>query len=508
MTRLRPAVVFFTAFSFAALLGGCTSPHASGVGAIDGRYIDTVPKGEARQPTPGEEDLGLVLQQSTGFGVLAAPALEAKVNEIYDRLKKVSPRTHLPGKAYVLISDLVNAEAEGDGNIFVTLGLLEHVQSEDELAAAMAHETGHVILEHYQADWFTQGQRRALGFGRVGVTYGGSVALVAAQKHAAQVASKVVYAAVALEAAKLGEQAYEDYGTTWFKRHQEDEADLLGLDLLIAAGYSPEGNFQLLERLSGIEAQSAPTPTASPTPTSTPRAADTKALDPTKFLSDTIDKYTNQGIESGKQYLKDAQADHRGASERLADLRQYAATAYPKLVSPPLQVDSLKAALSASPTSQILANHARARQAREVLAKGDMAAAASVVSRAVKPPTASHTVPRFVEYEVLASSGKTKESVKSLELVLKNPDPPLHVLLTLAEAYLATGRAPDALQLLERADARYRKPPVALPDFIQTYFALDQSLNAEAAKLACATWGNDELVATCDAVYKAAQPKK
>lgn len=48
----------------------------------------------------------------------------------------------------VLDTDEINAMAAPAGFIFVSRGLLEELQSEDELAAVLSHEVGHVVLHH------------------------------------------------------------------------------------------------------------------------------------------------------------------------------------------------------------------------------------------------------------------------------------------------------------------------------------------------------------------------
>ncbi|MFM8559929.1 MAG: M48 family metalloprotease, partial [bacterium] len=59
------------------------------------------------------------------------------------------PEGH-PGALRVRIaqSPVPNAMALSDGTIVVNVGLLTLLRSEDELAAVLAHEVGHVVLDH------------------------------------------------------------------------------------------------------------------------------------------------------------------------------------------------------------------------------------------------------------------------------------------------------------------------------------------------------------------------
>ena len=54
----------------------------------------------------------------------------------------------LPYEFVVLDDDAVNAMCIGAGRIYVNLGLLKEVKSEDELVGVIGHEIGHNILGH------------------------------------------------------------------------------------------------------------------------------------------------------------------------------------------------------------------------------------------------------------------------------------------------------------------------------------------------------------------------
>ncbi|MFQ6672779.1 MAG: M48 family metalloprotease, partial [Candidatus Tectimicrobiota bacterium] len=82
------------------------------------------------------------------FGVYQNPALEEFVAGVGTRIAAISHRKHLPYRFTVLDSPIVNAFAVPGGGIYVTRGLLANLDSEAELAAVLAHETGHVTARH------------------------------------------------------------------------------------------------------------------------------------------------------------------------------------------------------------------------------------------------------------------------------------------------------------------------------------------------------------------------
>jgi len=81
-------------------------------------------------------------------GVDDDPLLAAWVSRVGATVSKVSPRQDVPYTFTILGSDVANALAAPGGSIFVTRGLLDAIESDDELAAILAHETGHVTKHH------------------------------------------------------------------------------------------------------------------------------------------------------------------------------------------------------------------------------------------------------------------------------------------------------------------------------------------------------------------------
>lgn len=118
----------------------------------------------ARQITPEEEYyVGRAVAASI-FAVYKpydCPELAAYLNRLGQGLALSSPRPAIYAGYHfaVLDSPEVNAFASPGGHILVTRGLLAKVGSEDELAAALAHEISHVALGHGLAS--VQGMRIA-----------------------------------------------------------------------------------------------------------------------------------------------------------------------------------------------------------------------------------------------------------------------------------------------------------------------------------------------------------
>jgi predicted Zn-dependent protease len=82
---------------------------------------------------------------------VANPAAQALVRRIGAQMAAKWERPGLPWEFHVLDDAAVNAFAYPGGFIFVTRGLMTHLNSEAELAEVIGHEIGHVTARHSAA---------------------------------------------------------------------------------------------------------------------------------------------------------------------------------------------------------------------------------------------------------------------------------------------------------------------------------------------------------------------
>ncbi len=85
--------------------------------------------------------------QSYG-GVYKDEALSAYVKSVIERLGRHEDLSERTYALTVLNSPLANAMALSDGRIYLTRGMLAHLNDEAELAAVLAHEMAHVSAQH------------------------------------------------------------------------------------------------------------------------------------------------------------------------------------------------------------------------------------------------------------------------------------------------------------------------------------------------------------------------
>jgi predicted Zn-dependent protease len=160
-----------------------------------------------------------------------SPELQALVDRVGQRLV-TQARIDGSFKFYILDQPEPNAHALGANYIFVTRGLLALLDDEAELAAAMGHEIGHVMLRHAaQRDR----ERRAAMEAAVKRGGGGGAPPPPATSGSVTVGRSV---------ARDGIAALRRYS-----RDQEFEADRAGLGYIVKAGYRGDAMMTLIEKL-------------------------------------------------------------------------------------------------------------------------------------------------------------------------------------------------------------------------------------------------------------------
>ena len=196
----------------------------------------------ATNPVTGRREISLISEsQEVAMGQEAAKevagaippvaddALQRYVSGLGMQLARASERPNLPWSFTVVDDAQVNAFALPGGPIFITRGILAHMNSEAQLVSVLGHEIGHITAKH-SVQQMSQAQLAQIG-------------LIAA-------------VIVKPELAGFGDLASQGLGLLFLKfgRDDEKQADDLGFRYMTTAGYSPTEMaemFRTLQRLGG-----------------------------------------------------------------------------------------------------------------------------------------------------------------------------------------------------------------------------------------------------------------
>ena len=210
MRKLNSAVAAAIALAFStAALSGCETNDALGR-----QQLILVSDSDLQQSA-----LQGWQQQLQTAKVSHDPALNARIQKVGSRIVNAAGMGDRPWEYVLFEDDQPNAFVIPGNKVGVNTGLFKVVKNDDQLAAVIGHETGHVIARH------------------------------AAERASQQIASAVVIDAATHATSGKVSQAVASYGGLGaelgfllpYSRQQESEADRIGVDLMVKAGYhAPE----------------------------------------------------------------------------------------------------------------------------------------------------------------------------------------------------------------------------------------------------------------------------
>lgn len=166
-------------------------------------------------------------QVENRFELLEDEEMQNRVKRIGERLSRVCDRRDITYYFKVLDEEEVNAVSLPGGYIYINRGLIEKVESDDEIAAVIGHELGHIAARH--AVKRLQG---SLGYFALSVLIAGTGG-----------------------SRELSRGANVAFNELLLSYSREDEllADRLAVRYMRRAGFDPRAMLSLLEKLREIE---------------------------------------------------------------------------------------------------------------------------------------------------------------------------------------------------------------------------------------------------------------
>jgi len=197
----------------AALFSGCETNPVTG----ESQFLLISPEQEkemgADYAKEVEKEMGKSVQDQQ---------LQTYIDQVGQRIAKVSHMADYGFSYKAIDHNSVNAFALPGGYIYITTGLLRQMNNESQLAAVLAHETAHVTARHI-ANQITRDMMINIG-------------LTAASYKVPSGGMKIASIVAQLESMS-------------FTRTQEKQADSVGLDYMVKAGYTPSGMVETMEIL-------------------------------------------------------------------------------------------------------------------------------------------------------------------------------------------------------------------------------------------------------------------
>jgi beta-barrel assembly-enhancing protease len=406
----------------------------------------------------GEKDIAQ--RRGEGLGFMRSTPIEQYLGEVRSKLLSASGVTGVPGRVMVLANPAFAAFSTPDGNVYVALGWLQYVASADETAAILAHELSHVLLKHHSSDLIAGMQRKGQAFHEIAVN--AKTALSGSKKVAKSDAR-------GLANEQLIADVTDKLAMPAWNRRQEREADLLGVDLLIGAGYFPGAMTSMLEKFQAWEKQNKESEEAFGE-----RLKLTAQQNPGEML----------GL-AYQRLLEAVSTSHPKTDERMDDVAEYLDRHYAdaKLAEP--RVAPWKAVASRPDVAQVMRNYDLAFSAKKMLEKGKTQDAYAFARTAATGRTATDAYPNWVLARSAESLGRQREAVDALRRAISSPEPVPQIYEEMVFLHEQAGNIGVALEWTDKASATFGHAPRWTPPKIRLLRKAGRAPEAEALTLNC-----------------------
>ncbi len=457
----------------ALLAAGCASSDTAG-DKKSGLQLPSLPGfGAEKQPLVAElkpgpydrsrlaigEDKDLAQQRGEGFGFVPNASLTAYVTRIRTRLLATSGVTGVPGRSVILANPAFAAYSTPDGNVYVAMGWLPFLSDEDEMAAIVAHELGHVLLTHHSADIVTGVRKRAQSLHELGLAAKTAVDKKPAAKGDQQ----------ALRISNLVAEASDKLAMPAWSRRQERDADFLGVDLLVRAGYSPGAMATMLEKLRAWEQKTKEADDAF-----WQRVRLTAANDVGAAFKLTLD-----------HLIAEVSVSHPETGQRIEDVAGYLDRHYGDRQLPAATTASWTALRAAPDVREVMRNYDLAFSARKLLGRQKTRDAYAYATAAATGRTATHAYPNWVLARSAVAIGRSDQAAAALDRALKANEPIRAVYEEVIAVNEQRGNLDAALGWTDKATATFGETDRWLPTKIRLLRKSGRVDEASALTLKC-----------------------
>jgi Zn-dependent protease with chaperone function len=454
-------------------LTGCAASGAGGEGAglaapawLGGKPADvtvfsTVKVGpyEPSSLAIGEAK-DIAQHRGDGLGFVRSAALEQYLNETRTRLIEATGKTGVPGRVMILANPDFVAFSTPDGNVYLAMGLLETLESGDEVAAILAHEVAHVLLKHHTSDVLGDMQKKGQALFEMGV---GAKAALSGRSTVAKSDART------LQQVQLATDATDKLVLPAWSRGQEREADLLAVDLLAETRQSAPAVVTMLEKLQAWEKATAETDEAF-----------------WSRMNQTSQRNVNEAMGMVYQkMLSTVSVNHPKTEDRITETAAYFERHYGSraLIEPTSA--SWKAVRTRSEVALVLRNYKQAFQAKKLLDQGKTQDAYATARTAVTGRTATDAYPNWVLARAAFALGRSREGIEALRRAVSSSEPVPNVYEDLIVAHESAGNLPAALDWTRQASRTFGGAPRWMPHQIRVLRKMGRVTEANGLTIDC-----------------------
>jgi len=435
--------------------------------------------------------------------VISDPDMHQRLATVVEQLLKHWPREAPAINIAVTDSAVPSPSVTPGATIVVPRGFLEMSKSLDELHFVVAHEMAHVLLDH-----FRDAERQRETEQRLSTLHE-TVEQLEREHLTARHDDQPVDASGALETVELNLLLGNQYifGPA-FNRRQEVEADRLGLDLAVRAGFGFIGAYKSIQRIMNLQQQARERYEE--------RCGRIDRFWTDKLVDAVSERWRGLGgseatgerdpaCEASQNVLEAVfdQDSHPDPEQRWQEIQQYVDAFYSDMALT-VQHESDNNLVNLISPDGTLARSGMASRALERLQAGDLEAAERLAYDSLDGSADPTPLPRWAMYRVRRAqhaqspgAGYLSRAITNLEIAVDGGFAPRRMHLALAEEYAALARYDDAMVVLDGAAAQFNDPEAYFPLRIRWLARAGHHERVEAVLDRCRRTGDSGLIARC-----------
>lgn len=492
--------------AFDNLTGG--TPHKS----FEGTYLSQSTLDEYKSREDDLSGTGQVISYS-GLSIPAdklrqshvvdAPVITAYLQRILDELIRHWDGTPVRTQVQIIDSQHFAPYADPYGMISVPLGMLNNVETEHEIAQLLSHELSHLLLRHHQRFNTMEANKANVNTVAEMFKFANIVKDTKVEK------SDSVLPDFRYEPSRQGESNIEKamryngiiaslsdnvWNTAW-KRTQEDEADLLGMDLAVAAGYAPRAASFTLQRLRDFQGKQQGL-------LSQFLAQEKLALQQSlaEFNVAELNEQANSFLDRGAQALTGTMLNyfertHMSTDDREENLRDYVRREYQHVERQRPKPLGLTELFQNASVRNTLIGYQRAFAAASALARNDVKEAERLAISAINDETRYHPGIREVLYNIRMAQGNQKRAWENINLVKDWQHASPNFLKTKVDMELTNRNYQEALAAIQLAESSFGNESLLIIQKAITLASLDRKTEALTTLRKCLSYA--EVADTC-----------
>ncbi len=373
-----------------------------------------------------EREVGekLLYSVRSAFELVDDPDVTQYITRLGKEVLEVAGIQYFDYHFFVIADKEINAFAAPSGLIFFNAGLIEIMNSEDELISVLAHEIGHIDKRHLasRVEKGTYSGIASLGMALAAIAFGGA-------------ATPVLF---------TGALAAGQSVNLHFSRQHEEEADLLAYGWMKKLGRNPEGQTKMLESLRRVA----------------------------RYRSEKLPQYllTHPNPEVRLDYIQSI-LDNEPKENTLPDADNFEFLRFKyrvlaKVKSPETLKPVLATIVSDSRSSESLKAMVNYGLSQIAGNENDYTRSLELLEKTVKhyPDRKVFKVDRGA---ILLTAGEFGEAEKCLREALQEDNSDMYATFLLAKLLYRTGRATEA-------EKHFQTISYELPEYSKVYFELGQ----------------------------------